>query len=173
MKKFVMSAIACLMALCLFPMSAMAAGKDTAESATGVIEQIKQELKEAFDSVDEETTKEIFSFIKEKVDEGELDSAQDIKNAIKEGEEKFNVEIDEADAKKLVETMEKLEDMGFSIEYVVQKADSLYQEHGADFVEHVDEVVTGAVKDAASNVANSFFEGLKTSVKSFFQNLFQ
>ena len=96
-----------------------------------------------------------------------------IKNAIKEGEEKFDVEIDEADAKKLVETMEKLEDMGFSIEYVVQKADSLYQEHGADFVEHVDEVVTGAVKDAASNVANSFFEGLKTSVKSFFQNLFQ
>ena len=68
--------------------------------------------------------------------------------------------------------MEKLEALGFSAEYIVEKTESMYQEYGADFVDHVDEVVTGAVKNAASNVISSFFNGLKDSVKSFFNNLF-
>ena len=68
--------------------------------------------------------------------------------------------------------MEKLEDMGFSAEYMVDKTESLYEEYGADFVDHVDEVVTGAVKNAASNAVNSFFGNLKKSVQNFFSNLF-
>ena len=68
--------------------------------------------------------------------------------------------------------MEKLEDMGFSAEYVVEKAGSLYEEYGTDFVEHTDELVKGAVKNAASNTINSFWKNLKSSVKNFFTNLF-
>lgn len=172
-KKLVLAAAMCLMVFQMTGLSAQAASLEEKENAQGVLGQIKQELKEALEEVDEETIKEIFSFMKDKVKEGELTSSEDILAAVEEGEEKFGVKMDEEDAKKLVETMEKLENMGFSMEYVVEKADALYDSYGADFVEHIDELVTGAVKNAASSVANGFFQGLKKSVKSFFQNLFQ
>lgn len=174
MKKFMMSAIACLTVLLLFPMPVMAAGQEEkAESASGIMEQLKQQLEEAIENMDEETVGEVISFVKEKAAEGKLDSAENIQSVIEEGEEKFQVKIEKEEAKKLVATMEKLENMGFSVEYIVEKAEDLYEEYGTDFVDHVDEVVTGAVKNAAGNVANSFFQGLKNSVKSFFQKLFR
>ena len=55
---------------------------------------------------------------------------------------------------------------------MIEKTESLYQEYGADFVDHVDEVVTGAVKNAASSAVSSFFGNLKKSVSSFFSSLF-
>lgn len=80
--------------------------------------------------------------------------------------------MNKEDARKLVDAMERLEDMGFSAEYMIEKTESLYQEYGADFVDHVDEVVTGAVKNAASSAVSSFFGNLKKSVSSFFSSLF-
>ncbi len=160
-----------LMMLLVLGMPVYAAGTSEAESGD-VIGQVKQQLSEIFENVDEQTAGEVFSFLKEKISEGNLSSEEGLSKAIREGKEKFGVEIAKADAKALVETMDKLEDMGFSAEYVLDKTESLYQEYGADFVEHVDEVVTGAVKNAASNAVGSFFDNLKESVKSFFTNLF-
>lgn len=67
--------------------------------------------------------------------------------------------------------MEKLEDMGFSGEYVMEKAKELYDEHGTGFVDHIDEVVAGAVKDAVAGAASGFFSNLWESTKSFLKNL--
>ncbi|MDE6975559.1 MAG: hypothetical protein K2P13_00940 [Lachnospiraceae bacterium] len=67
--------------------------------------------------------------------------------------------------------MKKLEDLGFSGEYVMEKAGELYDEHGVKFVDHIDEVVTGAVKDAVADAAGGFFSNLWESTKSFFKNL--
>ena len=39
-------------------------------------------------------------------------------------------------------------------------------------MDHMDEIVTGAVKDAASNAVSGFFDNLKNSVKDFFKGLF-
>lgn len=139
---------------------------------SGIMDQIREQLDEAFENIDEETAKEIFSFAKEKVTEGSLNTEEGLSRAIEDGEEKFGVTIDRADAQKIVDTMEKLEDMGFSGEYIVGKAEELYDEYGADFSEHVEEVVTGAVKNAVSNAVGGFFQGMWESVKSFFGNLF-
>ncbi len=144
----------------------------SSQDASDLVDQVKRQLSAAFDSMDDETAKEVFSFLKEQVEEGNLNSEEGLKDAIREGEEKFGVEVSREDAENLVDTMEKLEALGFSAEYIVEKTESMYQEYGADFVDHVDEVVTGAVKNAASNVISSFFNGLKDSVKSFFNNLF-
>ena len=99
-------------------------------------------------------------------------SEEGLQSILKEGKEKFGVEVNKEDARKLVDAMERLEDMGFSAEYMIEKTESLYQEYGADFVDHVDEVVTGAVKNAASSAVSSFFGNLKKSVSSFFSSLF-
>ena len=82
------------------------------KDAAGIVEQIKQQLSEAFDSMDEDTAVEVFAFLKSQVSEGNLASDEGVEKAITEGEKKFGVELDEADARALVDTMEKLEDMG-------------------------------------------------------------
>ena len=168
------SVFVCMLVMFLLPVTVNASEKKTADkNQADIVTQVKEQLARVFDNVDKETAGEIFTFIKDKISEGDLTSADDIKDTIKEAEEKFGVQITEADVKKLVKTMHKLEDMGFSIEYIVEKAEGLYDKYGADFVEHMDEVLAGAVKNAVSNAADSFFESVKSSVKSFFTNLFK
>lgn len=169
MKKKIMVLLALVLTIGLYPIPAKASETD----ASGVIDQIKQQLEDVFENVDKETAGEIFSFLKEQVAEGNISGDGDIQEAIREGEEKFGVKIDEADAQKLVDTMEKLEDLGFSADYVLDKAETLYDEYGAEFVDHTDELVKGAVKNAAENVAGSVWKNIKNSVKNFFQNLFK
>ena len=106
------------------------------------------------------------------MDDESLKSEDGIKKAISEGEEKFGVDISEADAKRIVETMEKLEDLGFSGEYVIDKAQELYNQYGADFLDHADEVIKGAVQNAVTSAADNFFHNLWESAKNFFKNLF-
>ncbi len=168
------SIFVCMLVMFLMPATANASDKkSTDNNQTDIVSQVKEQLTRVFDSVDKETAGEIFTFIKDKIGEGNLDSADDIKGIVVEAEKKFNVTITEADVKKLVSTMHKLEEMGFSIEDIVEKSESLYNKYGAEFVEHMDEVITNAVKDAVSNVANSFFDNVKSSVKIFFANLFK
>lgn len=162
-----------VMMFLIFPIPVRAAETETADQeAADFLSQIKQEFSAVFENVDEETAEEVFSFLKEKVQEGNLDSEEGLLNAIEEGKAKFGVEISREDAGKLVDTMQKLEDMGFSAEYVMEKAEILYQQYGADFADHAEELLADAVKNAASNVMSSFWDNLKRSVKDFFINLF-
>lgn len=173
MKKFLGMAAFCFLMLNMCFMEAQAKEtQDTESEAAAVLEQIKEELGDVFEDLDQETAGEIFSFVKEKISDGALDSEEGISQAIEEGEEKFGVKIDRQTAKQVVETMEKLEKLGFSSEKIVDKAADLYQQYGADFVEHVDEVVKDAVKGAVKKAADSFWENLKVAVSDFFQNLF-
>lgn len=170
MKRKIIIAVFCVFLTAgMIPAGAYASG---ANEDAGVLDQIKQQLSDAFDDLDQETADQVFDFLKDQAADGNLNSGEGIQKAIDEGQEKFGVTIEEADAKALVNTMEKLEDMGFSAEYVVEKAGSLYEEYGADFVDHADELVKGAVKNAATNAANSFWQNLKNSIKGFFANLF-
>ena len=132
---------------------------------------VKDKLSEAIAGMDEGTVGEVLNFVKEKVSDGSLKTEDGLTQAIREGEEKFGVTVDRADAQKVVDTMEKLEDMGFSGEYVMEKAKELYDEHGTGFVDHIDEVVAGAVKDAVAGAASGFFSNLWESTKSFLKNL--
>lgn len=148
--------------------------KENRKSAalSGILDQVKEQLDQAFENIDEETAKEIFSFAKEKVAEGNLNTEEGLSKAIEDGETEFGISVDRINAQKIVDAMEKLEDMGFSGEYIVGKAEELYDEYGADFSAHMDEVVTGAVKNAVSNAAEGFFQGIRESVRGFFGNLF-
>lgn len=142
------------------------------EDTTDIIEQVKEQLGAVFENIDQERASDAFAFLKEKITQGELSTEEGLSNAVAEGKEKLGIEITESDAQKLVETMEKLEDMGFSAEYVLDKTENLYNEYGAEFVEHVDEVITGAVKNAVSGAVSSFFHNVANSVKDFFTGLF-
>lgn len=148
------------------------ASEESGVDIGALLGDVKDKLSDAVSEMDETTVKEIFGFIREKVQDGSLKTEEGIENAISEGEEKFGVDISEADAKKIVETMEKLEKLGFSGEYVIEKAERLYDQYGAGFIDHANEIITGAVQNAVSNAAENFFRNLWKSTKTFFENLF-
>ena len=174
MKQKIWAVILSVLLIASMPALPIRAAEASAAESQGaeMLNQIKDQLSDAFENIDSETGREIFSFVKEKIGEGALTSEEELKRAIEEGEEKFGVEINPDAARQVVDTMEKLEELGFSSEVIVEKAESLYQQYGADFVEHADEVVKEAVKGAVKNAANSFWDGLKNAVIDFFQNLF-
>lgn len=148
------------------------ASEESSVDIDELLGDVREKLSNALSGMDDETAGEIFEFVKEKVQDGSLKSEDGIKKAISEGEEKFGVDISEADAKRIVETMEKLEDLGFSGEYVIDKAQELYNQYGADFLDHADEVIKGAVQNAVTSAADNFFHNLLESAKNFFKNLF-
>ena len=148
------------------------ASEESSVDIDELLGDVGEKLSNALSGMDDETAGEIFEFVKEKVQDGSLKSEDGIKKAISEGEEKFGVDINETDAKRIVETMEKLEDLGFSGEYVIDKAQELYNQYGADFLDHADEVIKGAVQNAVTGAADNFFHNLWESAKNFFKNLF-
>lgn len=176
MKKQIVWLLALVMLLFFaVPLQAAASEKNSSSSGEDpedIVEQIKGQLEEMFEGIDQETASETFSFLKEKLAEGSFATEEGLLDAIEEGKEKFGIEIGREDAQKLVDAMEKLEDMGFSADYLIEKAESLYEEYGSDFIEHADEVVGGAVKNAVSNAVSGFFDNLINSVKNFFTGLF-
>ncbi len=175
MKKILTIMAAILIGGCLFSgiagMNVRAAGKNDVD-VSGLLGNVKEELSDALSKMDEETVKGILGFVKEKVADGSLKTDKGLSDAIAEGEKEFGVTIDKADAQKVVDTMEKLEEMGFSGEHIMEKTEELYDKYGADFVEHVDEVAAGAVQEAVADAADSFIKNIWISTKSFVKSLF-
>ncbi|MGN0376620.1 MAG: DUF1002 domain-containing protein [Suilimivivens sp.] len=175
MKKLIVGMLALLMGVCIVltsqTMTVRASGQDDVD-IEALLGDAKDKLSEAVSNLDKKTVKEIFEFIHEKVQDGSLKTEDGLKEAIEEGESRFGVTVSESDARKIIEVMEKLEDMGFSGEYVIERAEELYDRYGADFVDHADEVITEALEDAVTNAAENFFSNLWESAKNFFKNLF-
>lgn len=124
-------------------------------------------------NVDADTANQVLDFVRDKLDSGALDSQEGLKDALQEGKEQFGVEISEADAQKIVDTVDQLEQFGFSPDTVIDEAKSLYEKYGEDCVDHVNEAVTNAVKAAAANAAESFADYLKESVTDTLQGIFK
>ena len=130
------------------------------------------ELAEAAKNVSSEEIEQLIAYIKEKVANGELETDEDIRAAIKEGESKFGVTLAEADIQKILDLMNKLESMGLDSEYLISQAEKLYNKYGADIVNRADEAITEAVNDAVSNAADGFFQSIKDSLTDFWNGLF-
>lgn len=171
-KKLLALLMVLTMAFMIVPVSVHASGELSETDTSDVLAQIRQQLSAAFEGMEQETAAEVFSFLKDKLQEEDYASEEGLQSIINEGNDKFGVEINKEDARELVDAMEKLEGMGFSAQYMVEKTESLYQEYGIDFVDHLDELVTGAVKNAASNAVSGFFDNLKKSIRDFFSNIF-
>ncbi len=171
---FCMAVLTVTAGLCIpVTVRAAEAGQGTENIDTEeLLGDVKDKLSEAVSEMDPKTVKEIFRFASEKISDGSLDTEEGLKAAIQESEEKFGIIIKEADARKVVEAMQKLEDMGFSADYVLDKAETLYDKYGADFVDHTNEIIRGAVENAVKNAAESFFSNLWQSTKNFFGGLF-
>ena len=130
------------------------------------------ELAKAAQNVSSDEIEQLIAYLKEKIANGELDSDDDIREAIKDGEAQFGVSLSEEEIQRIINLMNKLESMGLNSDYLISQAEKLYNKYGADIVNHADEAISEAVSDAVANASAGFFQSIKNSVKEFFQDIF-
>ncbi len=159
-------------------MSGEAVSEQTLDTAmnelitTGEIaEQIAEiDASGALSPEDAEKVEQLIAYVKAKVAAGDLDTEEDIKEAIAEGEEKFGVKLSDDEVTKIISVMNKIKELGIDPNFLVQQAEDMYKEFGPDFVNHLTAEEVG--KRVAGNAVKNFFSNIGNSIKNFFSGLF-
>ena len=115
-----------------------------------------------------EEIEELVAFIKAKLAAGELNSDEDIQNAITEGENKFQVSLTDEEKEKILAVMHKIKELGLDPEKLLDQAQDLYKKFGDELFQNAEE----AVKQTISQSVTRFFSDLGNRVKDFFIRLF-
>ena len=127
--------------------------------------ELSGQVSELVKDADSDTVGEVISFVKEKASEGSLSSKEGIKEAISQGEEKFNVEVPADTSDKIADTVSTLEDMGFSTEILVEKVEETYKKYGEDFTDHLEEAFVEAAGNMAEETAQNTWDSVKNSLQ--------
>ena len=125
----------------------------------------------AMQDADRQDIEELMTFVKAKVAAGGLDSDDQIRSAIEEGEDKFGVTLTEDEINQIIAIMQKINQLGLDPNVLVAQAEDLYSKFGKDFLKNLD---TDAIaKEVAKSAASGFFAKIGDAIKGFFAGLFQ
>ena len=141
-------------------------------STFDVFNEYRDQFKKIFSDADEETISETFDFLQEKAADGSLHSDAGIEEAIREGKDRFDIEISDQHIHSMLELVTNLEDMGFNSEKIIKKARSMYDEYGIDFLDHTEELIFDAVKSSIGSLISNAISGFFRMVGDFFRDLF-
>ena len=129
------------------------------------------------ETLTKEQADQIVNYIIEQVAAGALTSEEAVKQAIAEGEEKFQVTLTEGEKNSIVKVVNTVNSWELDTDDLVEKAKELYEEYGTDLLEKPEQALTEVAKEAVKEGAEGFWEGvgkffvnMGTEVKSFFQN---
>ena len=125
----------------------------------------------AMQDADSQDIEELIAFVKAKVAAGGLDSDDQIRSAIEEGEDKFGVTLTEDEINQIIAIMQKINQLGLDPNVLVAQAEDLYSKFGKYFLKNLD---TDAIaKEVAKSAASGFFAKIGDAIKGFFAGLFQ
>ena len=125
----------------------------------------------AMQDADSQDIEELIAFVKAKVAAGGLDSDDQIRSAIEEGEDKFGVTLTEDEINQIIAIMQKINQLGLDPNVLVSQAEDLYSKFGKDFLKNLD--TDALAKEVAKSAASGFFAKIGDAIKGFFAGLFQ
>lgn len=124
---------------------------------------------------DSEQIEELIAFVKAKVAAGGLDTEEDIRAVIAEGEEKFGVKLPEEQVQQIVDIMMKINELGLDPQMLIEQAEDLYSQFGTDFLNNLDldNLDTKALEEQVTKqVTEGFVSKIVTAIKDFFAGIF-
>lgn len=116
-------------------------------------------------SANSEEVEELIAYIKAKLAAGELDTEEDIREAIAEGEDKFGVALSDDEIQQIIDFMMKIKKLGLDPNVLLDQAADLYDQFG-------DELLTKVQDEGFLNNIGNFFADCGNAVVDFFKNLF-
>lgn len=170
MKRFLMLSVMMLM---LFAMgiTVHANGSGENEQSADIVGWLKENISgEQQELISElmEAPDEVIEFVREKLETGELETDEDIEEAIQEGEEKFDVSLTEEDKEKILKVVQKVKQLGIDPEKLLDQAQVMCEQLGDELVDNAGEVVKESVEKSVAG----FFEDMGNRIKGFFANIF-
>ncbi|MCL2253203.1 MAG: hypothetical protein FWC09_02040 [Lachnospiraceae bacterium] len=140
-------------------------------SITDYFDDYKDGFKELFEGVDDATVGKAFDFLQEKAADGSLKSESGIKNAIKEGQDKFDLELSPKHIENMIELVTTLENMGFKSDVIIGKAKEMYGKYGINFLDHSNELIGEAIKSSLGSIIMNALRDFFRSMGEFFKDL--
>lgn len=116
-----------------------------------------------------EVPEDFFDFLKEKAYEGSFSSEEGVEQVIREGGQRYGFNLDETKSKELADTISTLEGFGFSSDVMIDEAEKLYNEYGADYINHLEEAFLDTAKQVAEDAAVGLWDGFKNMIADFFE----
>ncbi len=99
--------------------------EDSKDAATNEL-VVTSDLADAID--DPELAEQIVAFVKEKVVSADIESEDDIRDIIEEGEEEFDVDLTEDQEQQIIDLMEKISKLDLDIDELKQQAANIYDQ---------------------------------------------
>lgn len=127
-----------------------------------------------------EEQKKLLEKMKEKLDAGELETDEQIWEAISQCEEELEITLTEEQKEQLLGLIQKMNALGLNSDEMLSKAQELYEEYGeqikksadAAIQENIVEPVKEAVVEGTKSAIRDFFRDMGESIRSFFARLF-
>lgn len=116
-------------------------------------------------SANSQEVEELIAYIKAKLAAGELETEEDIRKAITEGQERFGVVLDESEVQQIVDFMMKIKELGLDPNMLLDQAADLYDKFG-------DELLNKATDEGFWSSVGDFFSNFGKAIADFFKNLF-
>lgn len=124
--------------------------------------------------------KQLLEKMKEKLDAGELETEEQIREAVGQCEEELEITLTEEQKDQIVALVGKMNDLGLDSDEILSKAQELYEEYGeqikksadAAIQENVVEPVKEAVVEGTKSAIRDFFRDMGNSIRNFFTRLF-
>lgn len=116
-------------------------------------------------SANSEEVEELIAYIKAKLAAGELETEEDIRQAVSEGEEKFGVVLTDEEIQQIVDFMMKIKELGLDPNMLLDQAADLYDKFG-------DELLNKATDEGFWSSIGNFFSNCGKAIADFFKNLF-
>lgn len=104
----------------------------------------------------------IVGWMIDRIADGEIDLSDEnsIREAISEGEEKFDISLSEENKVRVIGFMQTLDTIESGAGDFIQQAKQMYLKYSTEFVEEANDAINGAVKNAAKDAVQSFFKSL-------------
>lgn len=119
-----------------------------------------------------EDIEQLVAYIKAKMASGELQTDDDIKAAIEEGETKFGISLSEEEVQQIVDVMNKIKELGLDPNDLLSQAQDLYSKFGDDLFTNAENVIKTSISDSVSGYLSDLGQTISGKVNSFFKKLF-
>lgn len=152
----------------MFTMVVSVFGFGLSAHASTTDNSVISELTELVKGRSSEEIEDVVEFIKEKLAAGDLETDEDIEDAIKEGEDKFQVELTEEEKEKILDVMHRITDLGLDPEKLLDRAKEMYTKFGDELVDNAETTVKETVKNSVVGYFSDFGKRIKEFVVTIF-----
>ena len=100
--------------------------------------ELKDSISELVKTIKAEDAKKILQFVEKKIEDGNWETEQGIKDAISEGEKEFGVTLTKEQKELILSVIEKIKSLGIDPEYLVKQAENIYEKYSDEIKVHLE-----------------------------------